>query len=204
MFHSSQHNSQTPLLQLPAELRNAIYAFVLTDPNSTPIFVNFTVPRLSVDKRLVYDAKATIPRRVALLGTCRQIYQETSVLPLGLNTLRFTSVYRLWTTLPRVPLKLRKQIRSIALRYGVYQPSRDTLRFVAGMKNPGIISLEDVLPNIQSVEVHFVNVLTHYFGSFPRIPDKEEISEEREMAKEALLAWLKGNNENVRVIATGR
>jgi hypothetical protein len=73
----NQHNS--PLLRLPAEFRNTIYAYVLAE--RTPVIAH-TLNHIGVD----------LPHGLTLLATCRQLHLETFLVPLKLNTLRFVSL----------------------------------------------------------------------------------------------------------------
>jgi hypothetical protein len=67
----------SPLLSLPAELRNQIYTLALTSPTSTLPF-NPTTRRFDVSSI-----------GAGLLSTCSQIFDETRYLPLQLNRLVF-------------------------------------------------------------------------------------------------------------------
>ena len=67
----------SPLLALPAELRNQIYSYALTSPTHTLTFnvqtKRFDVPAIGA----------------GLLTTCRSLSEETRYLPLQLNRLVF-------------------------------------------------------------------------------------------------------------------
>lgn len=67
----------SPLLALPAELRNEIWDYALTSPTSTLSFNADT-------KR--FDVSAI---GAGLLTTCRLLFEETRYLPLQLNRLVF-------------------------------------------------------------------------------------------------------------------
>jgi len=69
---TSRNQSESPLLQLPAELRNIIYTYVLQDD----LWV--------VAYRLTKTESRGYP--IALLFVCRQIHAETALLPYALNT----------------------------------------------------------------------------------------------------------------------
>ncbi|KAI8939904.1 hypothetical protein NX059_003634 [Plenodomus lindquistii] len=67
--------SESPLLRLPAELRNAIYGYMFGDAYFIVGFQNHTTT-------IVYRNK----QYLALLYVCRQTYTETALLPFKLNT----------------------------------------------------------------------------------------------------------------------
>ncbi|KAI4701586.1 hypothetical protein J4E81_003326 [Alternaria sp. BMP 2799] len=78
----NQENS--PLLQLPAELRNRIYKFVLHDHR--PVYVD--IPALS-DEFGNFGPRDNTRGKQALLCTCRQVYSEASMMYFALNTFQF-------------------------------------------------------------------------------------------------------------------
>lgn len=75
----------SPLLSLPAELRNIIWSDVLGG----------TIFDIKCSVRIPWGVSVTnttiSPHQLALLQTCRQIYAETQLLPLSLNTFQFKS-----------------------------------------------------------------------------------------------------------------
>jgi hypothetical protein len=71
------HNMSSPLLLLPAELRNRIYFFALTTSTGDLTF-NTSRRRFNVSSI-----------GAGLLTTCRSLYSETRYLPLQLNRLVF-------------------------------------------------------------------------------------------------------------------
>lgn len=81
--YSIDPQPDAPLCSLPAELRNQIYTYVLTDHTTNPLKRDNalrTQRRYGVDRKLLpYGAS------LALLQTCKQIYLETYKLPFLLN-----------------------------------------------------------------------------------------------------------------------
>jgi len=69
---------ESPLLRLPPELRNIIFAYALDHGTVSP-----HLGTTSLERRLRKDP---IRKRFGLLFTCRQIYAETALLPYKLNT----------------------------------------------------------------------------------------------------------------------
>ncbi|KAI4647763.1 hypothetical protein J4E93_004173 [Alternaria ventricosa] len=78
----NQENS--PLLQLPAELRNRIYKFVLHDHR--PVYVD--IPALS-DEFGNFGPRDNTRGKQALLCTCRQVHSEAPMMYFALNTFQF-------------------------------------------------------------------------------------------------------------------
>ncbi|KAI4701716.1 hypothetical protein J4E81_003456 [Alternaria sp. BMP 2799] len=74
--HISKRNATaSPLLRLPAELRNTIFAYAL---DHDTIVLEHPVPRIRITDSRHKDA-------INLLYVCRQIYIETALLPYKLN-----------------------------------------------------------------------------------------------------------------------
>ncbi|KAI4613396.1 uncharacterized protein J4E87_009863 [Alternaria ethzedia] len=69
---------ESPLLRLPPELRNIIFAYALDHGTVSP-----HLGTTCLERRLRKDP---IRKRFGLLFTCRQIYAETALLPYKLNT----------------------------------------------------------------------------------------------------------------------
>ncbi|OSS50739.1 hypothetical protein B5807_04086 [Epicoccum nigrum] len=76
----------SPLLSLPAELRNIIYTHVLSN-NTYAVTSTTVIPWLTTS----VSNSTTSPHALALLRTNRQIHAETRLLPFALNTFQFTS-----------------------------------------------------------------------------------------------------------------
>ncbi|KAF3001930.1 hypothetical protein E8E13_006799 [Curvularia kusanoi] len=100
---------QSPLLRLPPELRNMIWAYALGD----------TVYRgdgyeNSRDRKFAAEDPSISPK---LLETCRQIYSETAMLPFRLNTFSLGSRERMVTSFEAVRPHQRRQIK--VLRFEV-------------------------------------------------------------------------------------
>ena len=76
----------SPLLSLPAELRNKIYTHALS--NHTYAITSTTqIPWLTTS----VSNTTTSPHALALLSANRQIHAETRLLPFALNTFQFSS-----------------------------------------------------------------------------------------------------------------
>ena len=83
-------NSETPLLRLPAEIRNLIWEFTLGGKIRDVVLLQKR--RKFCIQEYIAVSRATFQRNShALLSTCRQIYTETALLIFSTNTFRFTS-----------------------------------------------------------------------------------------------------------------
>jgi hypothetical protein len=88
---NTMHNPQdSPILHLPAELRNQIYAYVLTEARPIEVHRASAPSSMDPDCRLRFSLPATVPSRhfaalLPLTQVCRQIRAETTALPYGLN-----------------------------------------------------------------------------------------------------------------------
>ena len=79
----------SPLGRLPAELRNQIYGLVMYE--SIPIHVGLKNAKRAKDALSVHRWGRKIMRGLALVLTCRQIYQESSSLYFAINTFEFSN-----------------------------------------------------------------------------------------------------------------
>ena len=86
--HSAHSNTQnSPLLRLPAEIRNTIYDLVLSSHRD---FHTFDVAR---QKRMRQNGGSeTTIQQLALLQVCRQLYTETNLIALNSTPFAFGSV----------------------------------------------------------------------------------------------------------------
>ncbi|KAF3046618.1 hypothetical protein E8E12_011252 [Didymella heteroderae] len=80
-----QKSNPSPLLSLPAELRDMIWSHVLGG-NVFDIKCSVRIPW-----GVAVTNTTTAPHSLALLQTCRQIHAETWMLPFTLNTFQFKS-----------------------------------------------------------------------------------------------------------------
>ncbi|KAI4706353.1 hypothetical protein J4E89_009087 [Alternaria sp. Ai002NY15] len=86
----SQQNAKSPLLRLPAELRNQIFALALTQPT---IEIFWSEPHLKF--KFHEDCRPDYVRQpLNLLFVCRQTHAETATLPYKLNTFAVDFVYQ--------------------------------------------------------------------------------------------------------------
>jgi hypothetical protein len=91
---TARNATASPLLRLPGEIRNKIYAYAL-DNVEYQLFKE--VPRFTAPQQAYVIARTTKPtrrplRHLALLGVCRQIHHEAELLPFHLTKLHITSL----------------------------------------------------------------------------------------------------------------
>lgn len=90
MLSSTESNSESPLLRLPAEIRNCIWEYVLGG-NVRDVTI-FKRDSKRYTEWLIAMSSASFPEHShALLSTCRQIYAETALLTFSTNEFRFRS-----------------------------------------------------------------------------------------------------------------
>jgi len=88
---SRQNQLQSPLLRLPAELRNQVYNYALSDWNIRIFYQEYSmkpVKHMSAICRPTYNTGSWIPTNKAILSlpsVCRQLNMETKLLPFTLN-----------------------------------------------------------------------------------------------------------------------
>lgn len=100
-------NSRFPLLSLPPEVRNCIWAHALGNSMIQAYHRRWT---RSYRLRLKPPNRANA---MSLLRTCRQIYQETAILPFKLNTFTMSSAYNIQALETRLKPYQRAQITSL-------------------------------------------------------------------------------------------
>ena len=99
----------SPLLALPAELRNIIWSQVL---GGTTFDIKCSV---RIPWGVSVTNTTTSPHQLALLQACRQIYAETRLLPLTLNTFQFKSEDAFKPWLAKFDITQRAAIQSVRL-----------------------------------------------------------------------------------------
>ncbi|CAN9348072.1 hypothetical protein CC77DRAFT_1019508 [Alternaria alternata] len=127
----------SPLLHLPGEIRNEIYQYVLNE-GVYDFMDGIVSPTYECDERF------------ALLRVCREIYNETRLLPFSLNTFHFGSfkvfhkfIIKFTTT------KQRQAIRALDLEIW----TQCCIDHIEDFEIRQMYSLSDVLPGLQSVDV---------------------------------------------------
>jgi hypothetical protein len=109
-YSTARNALASPLLLLPAELRNKIYAYVIQ--NGTYYLDYCKWMRVS---------STVSPRRgwLGLLYTCRQVNAEAALLPYTLNIFHFTSIKCAQIVLERLSKNLRPSVTPLPLKLEV-------------------------------------------------------------------------------------
>ncbi|KAJ4287295.1 beta transducin [Kalmusia sp. IMI 367209] len=102
----------SPFLQLPAEVRNRIYEFVLSDEKF----------EISHENQYLIIGKSERKKRayLALLLVSRQIYAETALLPFSLNTFHANEPHHMIRCTNKFSLAARQSVISIQLTIDIH------------------------------------------------------------------------------------
>ncbi|KAH7086678.1 hypothetical protein FB567DRAFT_628778 [Paraphoma chrysanthemicola] len=154
-------NQNSPLLQLPPEIRNHIWKLVLVGMVFRQQYKNAFIGQRyvgrssrSVLKNKPHDAK----NAMAMLQVCRQLYAECAALPYSVN--QFASEFY-WmeafsTALRRLRAHQRSHITDILFEFGGYS-TWSVNRFSSSWLStarPGM-GLPKLLPNLQRIQICF-------------------------------------------------
>jgi hypothetical protein len=188
----------SPLLRLPAELRNNIYAYVFARPDGYAFHENTTYR--SQNRQHIMDD-------VILLLTCRQIYHEAQGLPLQLNELRFPTLRVFERILMPLRASQRQHIRRISL--GDAGTSMMGLRegvdnLIQNMRLVGYADFSHFLPKATHVAVHFGKCppLTNPRPPGPAFLVSIDWRRCWEEQKKDLVDWMEGGDGGVEVVVT--
>lgn len=159
MASSSATLSSQPFrfLQLPAELRNRVYSFVFTAPESTVLIESCSY---RPDRGLFTDARIkclTIQEHVGMLTSCKEIWRETSGLYVSLNVLKCEDTEVLYYFLRVIGQERRRQVRQLSVvRVGAY--AKQAFTYMKSMENLQNITfhLPDTTPQLGAL-LHVIN-----------------------------------------------
>jgi hypothetical protein len=147
---------QSPLLRLPAEIRDMIWKLALGGNVIRPVrskshVRGFFHPFPQVDTNGPHPPAY----RFSLLQVCRQIYSEAASLPCHLSTFCFYDDLDLELWQRQAPASKTKLVRSV--RYGSWESTLEsvleTQRHIQGMEK---------LQNVQHYDVQFFSYQTHF------------------------------------------
>jgi len=142
-YLSTAHNALTsPLLCLPAELRNEIWNYAISDHTYLMDDVKWIDNNTRKMLANIHPPSPT-PCWLGLLQTCRQVNSETASLPLLLNALSITSANQLNLVLKRLalsPSPITKLKLDIGPRFWV---------------RPGRLYIANKFPQLALLEVTF-------------------------------------------------
>lgn len=106
--YSTKHNRQSPLLGLPAEIRNEIWKLVLGGKEYRATSITGGTYKLS-------SSPLEPTHAMALLRTCRQIYAEAALMPLAHNTMSFEYLSVIKVAINKLKPHQRKNITCIKI-----------------------------------------------------------------------------------------
>lgn len=122
-LHSSIGNAtNSPLLQLPGEIRNMIFKYaVLSDDGWIALIFNRHnfISRSGPSTQACKDQTSSIAMRLPLV--CRQIYSETATLFYSVNCFAFESDDMMLKWLAKRLLAQREAIRTLMLHSTIYE-----------------------------------------------------------------------------------
>ncbi|KAH7076492.1 hypothetical protein BKA63DRAFT_602284 [Paraphoma chrysanthemicola] len=147
-------NQDSPLLQLPPEIRNRIWRFVLGGMTFRQKFIGRSSKRVLSNKPR--DAK----NAMAMLRVCRQFYAECAALPYSLNSFSFeynyTCMEAFGTALRRLRAHQRSQINEVQFdfpEYSVWIVDRFAARWPF---EPNLeLGFLKLLPNLRCIQLCF-------------------------------------------------
>jgi len=120
MSVSAKHNgSHSPLLRLPAEIRNRVFQYALAGELIRPkltdeiLVARDTYCPAYMGKELHPSIYAPPSHRFSLLCVCRQVYAETAMLPYTLSTFTFISLHTIIYWLDSLLPQKRKLIQHV-------------------------------------------------------------------------------------------
>jgi hypothetical protein len=200
---------ESPLLRLPAELRNRIYDLVLyegdynfashfyiKDDQDQDDFLNFE--GFKVDPK--------VPNRLGLIRTCRQLYAETVLLPFSLNTFVFRTHAMQYFFDSKTTMAQSRAIRAIELHLAI----SDGSIFLAHPKYTPMgatresqvdrytVSFCTALPGLASIYVRVSKYDGHTWNEYPPGYDREKA---RNANRQCLMEWLhEGNKTDVKIV----
>ncbi|KAH7076571.1 hypothetical protein BKA63DRAFT_468329 [Paraphoma chrysanthemicola] len=145
------HNAaSSPLLRLPAEIRNEIYAHVLTLPGGITAW-NYDYIHEKVSMNMsssIYELRKQ-PDYFAMLRTCHQIQSEAHLLPLTLNFLDFVSHKSVTDWVGATNPTQRAAVSRVRIFVAL---NGEDSRFCEVMVEAGYNRAKDVWPNLVRVD----------------------------------------------------
>jgi hypothetical protein len=176
---STKHNDPvSPLLRLPAELRNQIYEYALT--STEPLAFSWKKSPLEKKKRRNgIQLSSGAPPGLALLFVCRKTHYETVLLPFVFNTVQCRSLAVLERLRNRLSPDQRRAITKLRLITHFYQEF-NFLRMVYENQ----LTFSAILPEVRRVVVQMDRGTYHY-----------NVSSTPETMMAYLEGWLQGKDK---------
>ncbi|KAH7076572.1 hypothetical protein BKA63DRAFT_412497, partial [Paraphoma chrysanthemicola] len=191
---TARNAASSPLLRLPVELRNKIYAYVLTGNYPYP----FNVMNSTMDPPKQGEVSQAIrimkeePHPLALLSCCRQVHADAKLLPFELNVFEFEVLGRLASNSEKVAAVLLPFQRAAITRICTsdYNMPVDADYIFGDMKDLGLTCARTLLPRLTSAALTYSDRCLAF-------------EKYRKEIKLHFVAWLKGDSEEVQVTEEG-
>jgi hypothetical protein len=145
---------ESPLLQLPPEIRNRIWKFALAGNIIRPTWSD---GGKSIVDNFYYNERSglydPLPHRLSLLRVCRQIYQEAAAFTRHVCIFRFFDFDDLRGWMARAPADQRKAVGVV--QFGLQHPLDHASRERAPLKQLG--KAIPKLPNLNVVDIKYTS-----------------------------------------------
>jgi len=154
-FSAADNSRNSWFLRLPAELRNRVYHYALSDG----------ILDIRYDRQdYTFSYEPIAPSGISLLRICRQVRHETVSLPLRLITHRFVSLSSFHQYIRSIPITTRNALSSIVV--GIYFSWRGlpVMRIEISSMERTATTMSELCPGVQSVLVHLVMGPDHQRG----------------------------------------
>ena len=152
-FHRIKRNQEeSPLLRLPAEIRNRIYEYALGLGRTFRMDIRRNANLVGVDK------KSKEKNCLSLLRACRQIYAEAVLIPFRVNTFVFHGqhIFDEWTSTV-LPIR-REAVASIELR----TTSRRIMMWTHNRTSDYALFPWSKFPGLKKIHIHVLRAGTSY------------------------------------------
>jgi hypothetical protein len=180
-YSIARNDWESPLLRLPADLRNRIYEIVIYN-GTHEFFSLYQFHRNQRRRRRLSDVSNPKQHLVALLRVCRAIHSETALLPFSLNTCDFCRFEWLETYKDLLTQPQWAAIKKIEVRANILDCD-DALDLMRDWQADGISLLQDIFPQVSAVSLRISHQHT-FVGSSFQIPYNRFV--------EKIPPWLQG------------
>jgi len=204
--YSAHNSAQSPLLRLPAEIRNEIYAYILTEPDAT---YHFDYRPYPYGECVSHGSSVKQPNRLALLRTCRQVFYEAAKLPFKFNTGYFadlgvllclaSSSYNFECSAYESSAWLRDHLQSITIQIGQYEDSPNHVRRLEKSSYRfGLSNLAGLLPSVKTASISLATISPSDPWMSPN--HRARLLHGRTETLNALREWIKRGNTDIIVV----
>jgi hypothetical protein len=145
------NQESSPLLQLPAEIRDMIWRYALRGKTFVTSY-KINPHTKNITKAKLKRARKSLSHATALLHTCRQLYLETATYPLTLGSLSCDEPRALVAAVKKLRVYQQKQVSRIRMRLTTMNV--DVLKQMKSDWCPQMIRRS--LPAAKSLELVFI------------------------------------------------